>query len=456
MLQTTIPYTTFRGSSSSHHATLRVPGNADGTPCPVVVNVHGGFWKTKWSLQNLDTSTLLGAFAGCATWDVEYTRVDQADPPASPEGGGFPHSCLDVLAAVNALADGTVPPALRAQLDLTRVYLCGHSAGGHIALWLAMVSRLRPDKRSELATALDAAVGAEAAQALRAGVSPGVLIRGAIGLASVTCLTDALADGLSDNHDAAINFLWRAGASAGAGDGATAAPWLACACPCMLLGSLLADEASGAAGTAGTAGTAATDTDTVAATAAAGDAPAPPPPLRLLLLSGLSDEDVPATQSVTLAAAAWSASAPASSTAAPAAAAAAAAARVSVQLALVEGADHYEVAGLCDTATPGAPAERWEAMAAALGAFVREAEDDDDEAPAPAALAKLCVASEAEARALCAKARPHICAARSVAALQEKGAADAAAAAPADAELARGLRRWFAWNGTTPPEGVLL
>ena len=437
MSHTSIPYTTFRGSSASHHATLRVPDNVGGAPYPVVVNVHGGFWKTKWSLQNLDTSTLLGAFTGCATWDVEYARVDQVDPPASPEGGGFPHTCLDVLAAVNALADGTVPPALRAKLDLTRVYLCGHSAGGHIVLWLAMISRLSHDKRSELAMVLDASAGTAAAQALRAGVSSDVLIRGAIGLAPVACLADALIDGLSDHHDAAINFLWRAGASAGAGEATAAALWLACACPRMLLSSLLTAEASGA-------GTAAPGTS--APHTAAPDAPVPPHPLRLLLLSGLSDEDVPATQSVTLAAAAWAAAAASGPAPAPASGSGAAS-RVSVQLALVEGADHYEVAGLCDAATPGAPAERWAAMSAALGAFVHEA----DEAP----LAKLRVSSEAEARALCATARAHTCAARSVAALHE-GAAAAAAATTADAELARGLRRWFAWNGTTPPEGLLL
>ena len=52
---------------------------------------------------------------------------------------------------------------------------------------------------------------AAAADALRQGVSAELGLRGVIGLAPITCLADALTDGLSDHHDAAINFLWRAG-----------------------------------------------------------------------------------------------------------------------------------------------------------------------------------------------------------------------------------------------------
>ena len=193
----TFAYPTFRGSTASHHATLRLPVQQS-APLPVLVNVHGGFWKTKWSLQNLPTSTLLGAFDNCATWDVEYARVDQEDPAASPEGGGFPHTCLDVLAALNALGDGVVLPAeLRSRLDLSRVYLCGHSAGGQIVLWLGLLSRLSPSQRAELAAPVGEVAGTAAAAAVRAGLSATVGIRGVIALAAVTCLDDALAEGYS-------------------------------------------------------------------------------------------------------------------------------------------------------------------------------------------------------------------------------------------------------------------
>ena len=77
------PYRTFRGTSASHRCRLRLPDAA--RPLPVVVNLHGGFWKPEWNLQTLPTETLLSGFGDdVATWDVEYARVDQTSPAASP------------------------------------------------------------------------------------------------------------------------------------------------------------------------------------------------------------------------------------------------------------------------------------------------------------------------------------------------------------------------------------
>jgi len=60
---------------------------------------------------------------GIAAWNVEYRRVGQA-------GGGWPGTLEDVAAAIDHLAELD-------HLDHTRVATCGHSAGGHLALWLA-------------------------------------------------------------------------------------------------------------------------------------------------------------------------------------------------------------------------------------------------------------------------------------------------------------------------------
>lgn len=65
---------------------------------------------------------------GVAAWNVEYRRVGQ-------DGGGWPGTFEDVAAAVDRLAEVD-------EVDAARVATCGHSAGGHLALWLAARHRL--------------------------------------------------------------------------------------------------------------------------------------------------------------------------------------------------------------------------------------------------------------------------------------------------------------------------
>jgi pimeloyl-ACP methyl ester carboxylesterase len=65
---------------------------------------------------------------GLAVWNVEYRRVGQ-------EGGGWPGTFADVAAAVDHLAEVD-------DVDVSRVVTCGHSAGGHLSLWLAARHRL--------------------------------------------------------------------------------------------------------------------------------------------------------------------------------------------------------------------------------------------------------------------------------------------------------------------------
>ena len=63
---------------------------------------------------------------GIAVWNIDYRGVDRP-------GGGYPGTFLDAAAAADALRDH----AARYNLDLSRVVAIGHSAGGHLALWLA-------------------------------------------------------------------------------------------------------------------------------------------------------------------------------------------------------------------------------------------------------------------------------------------------------------------------------
>jgi acetyl esterase/lipase len=111
-------------------------------PFPVAVAVHGGFWSSGFDLTHLRSFCAALADAGWAVWSVEYRRVGERTEKArsSQEGGGWPNTMLDVAAAADHLR--TLAPEQR--LDLDRVVSVGHSAGGHLALWLAARRRLAP------------------------------------------------------------------------------------------------------------------------------------------------------------------------------------------------------------------------------------------------------------------------------------------------------------------------
>src|SRR5260370_23879587 len=71
------------------------------------------------------------ATRGYAAWNIEYRRVGDA-------GGGWPGTLLDVALATDYLR--ILAPTY--ELDLQRGVPIGHSAGGHLALWLAAPQRI--------------------------------------------------------------------------------------------------------------------------------------------------------------------------------------------------------------------------------------------------------------------------------------------------------------------------
>ncbi|MEV5651167.1 alpha/beta fold hydrolase [Nocardia sp. NPDC052254] len=96
--------------------------------CPVVVLVHGGGWAQYRDLSQFAEQARQLTESGVAVWNIEYRRVNGA--------GGWPVTLTDADAAIGALAT-VVQQRAGGRLDLGRVHLAGHSAGGQLAAWAA-------------------------------------------------------------------------------------------------------------------------------------------------------------------------------------------------------------------------------------------------------------------------------------------------------------------------------
>lgn len=117
------------GSDPLQFGDLRLPKGTG--PHPVVVVLHGGCWVNAYGLDLMhDLSAALTA-EGFATWNVEYRRIGDA-------GSDYPTTFLDVGRAVDHVRN----MAAEHSLDLSKVTTVGHSAGGHLAVWVAARQKL--------------------------------------------------------------------------------------------------------------------------------------------------------------------------------------------------------------------------------------------------------------------------------------------------------------------------
>jgi acetyl esterase/lipase len=163
-----IPY----GEDAAQFGELRLPKGPG--PHPVAMVIHGGCWRARYDIAHTRSFSDALRREGFATWSLEYRRVGN-------EGGGWPGTFLDVARGADHLRNLASSQAL----DLARVVAVGHSAGGHLALWLA--ARPRLDAGSEIR-----------------GAAEPLPLAGVVSLAGVTDLRRAVRERVCDTMAAEL------------------------------------------------------------------------------------------------------------------------------------------------------------------------------------------------------------------------------------------------------------
>src|SRR5260370_13812544 len=108
---------------------LRVPSGRG--PHPVAIVIHGGYWRARYDLKEVEHLCEAVTRQGLATWSLEYRRIGNP-------GGGWPGTLDDVRTGAAHLEK----IATERSLDLKRVVPMRHSAAGHLVLSLASLNAL--------------------------------------------------------------------------------------------------------------------------------------------------------------------------------------------------------------------------------------------------------------------------------------------------------------------------
>ena len=115
------------GSDPNQFLDLRLPPKEKNKPPhPLIINIHGGYWRAKYNLDHAGHLCAALTAKGIATANLEYRRVGN-------EGGGWPGTFADIRSAYQFLLQNVQ----RHNLDSGRIVVMGHSAGGQLALCLA-------------------------------------------------------------------------------------------------------------------------------------------------------------------------------------------------------------------------------------------------------------------------------------------------------------------------------
>ena len=112
-------YKVYYGVGSLQFGRLWLPvGKNNGT----VIFIHGGCWMNEYHIDHAYAFATELASVGYAVWSLEYRRTGDL-------GGGWPGTFADVISGINKLKD-----LGKFGLDMEKLVLMGHSAGGHLAI----------------------------------------------------------------------------------------------------------------------------------------------------------------------------------------------------------------------------------------------------------------------------------------------------------------------------------
>ena len=139
------------GDDPNQFAELRFPSGRG--PFPVLFVVHGGFWQSRYDLSHIGHLCAALTSKGMITCSIEYRRIGNP-------GGGWPGTFQDISLATRNIVQTT---STDVRFDHARTAILGHSAGGHLALWLAGSHRiskgspLHMDQRQAITNAISLA-----------------------------------------------------------------------------------------------------------------------------------------------------------------------------------------------------------------------------------------------------------------------------------------------------------
>jgi acetyl esterase/lipase len=112
------------GADENEFGDVRLPKSKG--PHPLLMNIHGGYWRARYDLQHASHLCAALTQEGIATFNLEYRRVGNA-------GGAWPGTFEDVSNGLKYIRQN----AAKHNIDAKRTIVMGHSAGGQLAVCLA-------------------------------------------------------------------------------------------------------------------------------------------------------------------------------------------------------------------------------------------------------------------------------------------------------------------------------